>query len=91
MNKIILASVVSFALALGACSKEHDLSRDQLDTANNGGLAYANGQGKRFLQCSGLDSNKDGYVTCSMKDENHKDQAPTEFVCSYKSVGCKAK
>jgi len=92
MKKLSLVSLaVIGCLGLGACEKVHDLSRDELDVANNGGLAYANGQGKRFLQCSGLDSNKDGYVTCSMKDERHLNEPATEFLCAYNRPGCKGK
>lgn len=80
-----LAILIVSAVALVAC--KYSLQPQERDSAELGGLKYATAAGKKFIACSGEDSNSDGYVTCSMQDAS----GITEMLCSYKSPGCKLK
>jgi len=81
-----------FAAALGltvaACDSTHDLTQPEKAVADHGGLLYANAAGGQFLQCSGRDSDADGYVTCQTKLNGQL----SEILCAYRGQpGCKAK
>ena len=85
MKKV--AVLVLATLMLAACT--HELTPQESMVAENGALKYATAAGGSFVSCSGLDSNNDSYVTCSIKDAN---QQMSEIVCSYGSTpGCKLK
>ncbi|TXM69604.1 hypothetical protein [Methylobacterium sp. WL120] len=96
MTKFLtVGAVVGMALALGACKTE--LDSKQKDTANYGGLQFANSVGGKFLSCSGTDSDGDGYVSCTAQvpggvENQGRRLEMTEILCSYKgNAGCKIK
>lgn len=82
---------VALLLLLAACDSRHSLDNEQRQNAEYGALRYASGVGGSAVECSGLDSDGDGYVTCSYLPKNAT--AKTEIVCAYQSRGggCKEK
>lgn len=87
MLKYLVAVTAIFSLT--ACGDGSiTLTPDQQIKADNGGLHYAKDLGGAFIQCSGLDSNANKYVTCSIK---MPDGAVKEIECAYDSIGCKQK
>jgi hypothetical protein len=90
MHRLIVAA--SAACALAACSAgPHNLTQAEQQTAELGGIKFTQALGQDFLGCSGIDSEPDGYVTCSSK--NRETAAVSQIVCSYQSgaAGCKMK
>ena len=85
MRKI--ATVLFLTTSLAACGEsQHALTNEEQATAELGARrAMATVQ-----TCSGLDSDNDGYVTCSGKNA---DGSPASMVCSYRkgAAGCKSK
>ena len=83
-------------LALAACGGPTTLKPDQQQAAELGARQYAERAGADFVACSGQDSDKDGYVSCSIKSRANPG-AMSEILCSYKnggaamSAGCKRK
>lgn len=90
---LAMASAVGLTLLLAGC--KHELSSDERGVAEHGALMYANSTGAKFGSCSGLDSDGDGYVTCSVDYPPSQAGARSEnreIVCSYGgSPGCKTK
>jgi hypothetical protein len=76
-------------LALAACGDgTHTLSQDEATMAELGAVKYSQALDAKYVSCSGIDSNKDNYTTCTIQ----RASSPTEeIVCSYKAVGCKKK
>lgn len=83
-----LALVVALTSTLAACGP-YSLDQNEKRTAETGGLRYSQAANLDFVSCSGQDSDRDGYVTCTAKDR--KSQQMTQLVCSYRSEGCKSK
>lgn len=86
-NRALLAAL----LALAACGP-YQLSDAERQTAELGARDIADRSQADFIGCSGQDSDKDGYVTCSVRGRAAP-QAVSELACSYKagSRGCKRK
>ena len=82
---------IAAALALGGCDQGHTLTESELRNANYGGLQYSTNADLRFISCSGLASEPDGYVSCDAKDK--ATGAKVGLLCSYQGAvaGCKAK
>lgn len=91
MKSTITATVGLAALALGACDQGHTLSEQEMRNAQFGGQQYAMNADLKFIQCSGLDSEPDGYVSCEAKDKSTGSKVV--LLCSYQgsSAGCKSK
>lgn len=85
MKKLL---ALTACLALAACGP-YQLTPDEQGRAELGARDFAERSGGSFISCSGQDSDKDGYVTCST---NLKNGEGAELVCSYGTVrGCKRK
>lgn len=85
-------AVVAACIVLVACSPSpHTLTQAESQTAELGGIKFTQALGQDFVGCSGIDSEPDGYVTCSSK--NRETAAVSQIVCSYQSgaTGCKMK
>lgn len=78
-------------LMLAACGP-YQLSAEERQTAELGARDHADRTQSDWVGCSGQDSDKDGYVTCSTKSRTGA-HAESEILCSYKSGsrGCKRK
>lgn len=78
-------------LLLSACGP-YQLSAEERQTAELGARDHADRTQSDYVGCSGQDSDKDGYVTCSTK-ARAAPHAESEILCSYKSGsrGCKRK
>lgn len=87
--KTRLAFALLSSLSLAACGT-HTLTTAEQQTAELGARDFFDKLGGKFVSCSGLDSNKDSYVTCTGTDKADK---TTEVVCSYEATarGCKMK
>lgn len=88
MKRILALAAV---LSLAACGP-YQLSAEERQTAELGARDHADRTQSDWVGCSGQDSDKDGYVTCSTKSRNGV-HAESEILCSYKagSRGCKRK
>jgi hypothetical protein len=85
--KLIICAAV-FGIVLNACGgHSHPLNEDEAMKAEAGARDFAERSGGKFISCSGEDSDKDGYVTCTVK----VDSGTQDILCSYKSRGCKSK
>jgi hypothetical protein len=77
-----------FGFALTACSGgPYVLNEDESLKAEAGARDYAERSGGKYISCSGQDSDKDGYVTCTVK----VDAGTQDIACAYKTRGCKSK
>ena len=87
MKKTTALLLVLGAFALTACGGPYQLTQQESGTAELGAVKYSQNANAKFLSCSGLDSDQDGYVTCTV------DKAGVEesLACSYQSQGCKQK
>lgn len=74
--------------ALAACGGPYQLEPQERDTTELGAVKFSQAAGYTFISCSGQDSDRDKYVTCTMKKP---DGNMTEALCSYKGAGCKVK
>ena len=85
--KFILCAV-TFGCALSACSGgPYALNEEETLKAEAGARDFAERSGGKFISCSGQDSERDGYVTCTLQvNKQSKDIA-----CAYKTRGCKSK
>lgn len=90
MKRIPLA-ILALALttSLAACGP-YQLSEQERTTAELGAREIADRSQAEFVGCSGQDSDKDGYVTCTIKDRVSP-KAEHELACAYQSRGCKRK
>ncbi len=79
---------MAFGFVLSACSGgPYALNEEESLKAEAGARDFAERSGGKYISCSGQDSDKDGYVTCTVKvDDGTKD-----VTCGYKSRGCKSK
>lgn len=92
MNKPLAAVLaIGLTLTLAACKRE--LSAEERENARNGVLEYANNAGGKAGSCSGIDSDGDGYVTCSVTFPSFNGGRPEQkdLLCAYGSKGCKDK
>jgi len=90
MKRIALAALAAvLATSLGACGP-YQLSEQERTTSELGAREIADRSQAEFVGCSGQDSDKDGYVTCTIKDRASP-RAEHELACAYKSRGCKRK
>lgn len=87
MKRIAIAA----SLLLVACSSNHNLSPAEQNNAELGAREYSQAATADFVNCSGIDSNGDGYVTCTMKDKTNGKLI--EIVCAFGdgAKGCKLK
>lgn len=87
MKKLLIMIPV---IALAACGP-YQLSASERQAAELGARQYASLAGGEFVSCSGQDSDKDYYVTCSIKDK--ATSKINELLCSYSdnATGCKQK
>lgn len=76
-------------LPLAACGP-YQLADTERQVAELGAREIADRSQADFVGCSGQDSDKDGYVTCTIKDRASP-RAEHELACAYKSRGCKRK
>ena len=83
----VLALVLTSSLA--ACGP-YQLSEQERSVTELGAREIADRSQADFVGCSGQDSDKDGYVTCTIKDRVSP-HAEHELLCAYKSRGCKRK
>lgn len=93
-NKLFVGVALVAALSLAAC--KHDLSTEEHNTANYGALKFAKDFDLIAGECSGLDSDGDGYVTCPMtpRSKDHprvQAHQGVDALCSYGQAGCKYK
>lgn len=86
---MMIAGALVLALGLAACGP-YQLSAEERQTAELGARDRADRSQADYVGCSGQDSDKDGYVTCSTKSRIAP-HAESEMLCSYRSRGCKAK
>ena len=79
---------IAFGFALTSCGgSPYALNEEESLKAEAGARDFAERSGGKFISCSGQDSEKDGYVSCTVQvDEGSKDIA-----CAYKTRGCKSK
>lgn len=89
MKRFVTALALVPLLALTACGP-YQLSGDERERAELGARERAERSGSDYVGCSGQDSDKDGYVTCTIKDRASP-KAEHEIACAYKSRGCKSK
>ncbi|MFY9293296.1 MAG: hypothetical protein WAP03_21745 [Methylorubrum rhodinum] len=86
MKRILTLAAV---LSLAACGP-YQLNDQERSTAELGAREIADRSQADFVGCSGQDSDKDGYVTCTIKDRSSP-KAEHELACAYASRGCKRK
>jgi hypothetical protein len=84
MKKILFASMI----ALAGCGGPYTLTPAERDTTELGAVKFSQAAGYTFVSCSGQDSDRDSYVTCTMKKPEGN---MFEALCSYTGSGCKAK
>ena len=90
MKCIALAALAAALMtSLTACGPYH-LTEQEKTVTDLGARETADRSQADFVGCSGQDSDKDGYVTCTIKDRVSP-KAEHELLCSYKSRGCKRK
>ena len=88
MKLKLITCTMAIGFALTACSGgPYALNEEESLKAEAGARDFAERSGGKFISCSGQDSEKDGYVTCTVQvDDGTKDIA-----CAYKTRGCKSK
>ena len=85
--KFILCTM-AFGIALVACSGgPYALNEEESLKAEAGARDFAERSGGKFISCSGQDSERDGYVTCTVE----VDSTTKNIACTYKTRGCKSK
>ena len=86
LNLIICA--IAFGFALTSCGgSPYALNEEESLKAEAGARDFAERSGGKFISCSGQDSEKDGYVTCTVQVEAQS----KDINCAYKTRGCKGK
>ncbi len=83
--KMIICGVVC-GIVITACGK-HDLTSDESLRAETGARDFAERATGKFISCSGEDSDRDGYVTCTIE----VNKTMQDIACAYKTRGCKKK
>jgi hypothetical protein len=79
-------------LTLAGCgSGPVTLNSSQMKTVQLAGTLSVSDMQQDFIGCSALDSEPDGYVTCTMKDRSNT--KISQMLCSYQgdTGGCKMK
>jgi hypothetical protein len=89
IGKLAIIAVLSAGLV--ACGSGNNISNSESAIANSGGKDFATNLGAKFLSCSGEDSDKDGYVSCTVQPaaSGGVTPPPMEILCGYKTAGCK--
>lgn len=91
--KKFLTTLAAAALALSvtACGA-YQLTAEERQSAELGARDTADRSQADYVGCSGSDSDRDGYVTCSIKSRANPG-TQTDLLCSYASGsrGCKRK
>jgi hypothetical protein len=86
LNLIICA--MAFCFALTSCGGgPYALNEEESLKAEAGARDFAERSGGKFISCSGQDSEKDGYVTCTVQVGTRS----KDIACAYKARGCKSK
>lgn len=91
MRNLLLCAAA--CLALAACGP-YNLTPDEQGRSELGARDFSERSGGSFISCSGQDSDKDGYVTCSVNVKNGSGQiVETDLLCAYSGTarGCKRK
>lgn len=89
MKYIVVAATIAVAAGLAACGGPYELTAFEKQTAELGALKFAAAAVMVPVSVSGQDSDRDGYVTATLKDSTG---ALVEIVCSYRQEsGCKKK
>lgn len=87
----LTSCVVVFGFLLAACSGgPYVLNEEETLKAEAGARDFAERSGGKYISCSGQDSDKDGYVTCTIQADADK-KSTTDITCAYKTRGCKSK
>ncbi|MCP4409695.1 MAG: hypothetical protein GY807_18500 [Gammaproteobacteria bacterium] len=88
MKLKVVVCAMTFGFVLTSCSGgPYALNEEEALKAEAGARDFAERSGGKYISCSGQDSEKDGYVTCSVD----ADAGPKDIACAYKSRGCKSK
>lgn len=88
MKKFLVLGAFGF-MALGLAACQHALTSAESQAVELGAVKYAMAANATFVSCSGIDSDGDSYVTCTIKDT--VTASIKEVACSYDSPGCKQK
>jgi hypothetical protein len=88
MKLKLIAFAIAFGLTLTSCGGgPYALNEEESLKAEAGARDFAERSGGKFISCSGQDSESDGYVTCTVKE----DTGTKDITCAYKTRGCKGK
>lgn len=88
MKLKLVACAMVFGFALTSCGGgPYALNEEESLKAEAGARDFAERSGGKFISCSGQDSDKDGYVTCTVQ----VDDRSQDIACAYQARGCKAK
>ena len=96
-KRILIAGIILVIVGITGCA-EKELDNDQIQKVNNAARTFFSAQTNgtkqgQFLSCSGMDSDRDGNVTCTGQVPNNDGMMVfQEIICSYKvAAGCKRK
>lgn len=88
MKLKLFACAMALGFAFTACGGgPYALNEEESLKAEAGARDFAERSGGKFISCSGQDSDKDGYVTCTVQ----VDDRSNDIACAYKARGCKGK
>jgi hypothetical protein len=88
MKLKLIICAMAFGVALISCSSgPYALNEEESLKAEAGARDFAERSGGKFISCSGQDSAKDGYVTCTVQIDTRSQ----DIACAYKTRGCKSK
>jgi hypothetical protein len=87
MKLKLITCAMALGFTLASCGGPYSLSEEETLKAEAGARDFAERAGGKFISCSGQDTEKDGYVTCTVQG----DTGPQEIACAYKTRGCKLK
>ncbi len=84
----LITCAMAFGFTLTSCGGgPYALNEEETLKAEAGARDFAERSGGKFISCSGQDSEKDGYVTCTVQVED----SSKDISCAYKTRGCKGK
>lgn len=86
---LLILAAVALTAPLAACGP-YQLSDAERMNAELGARDYADRAASDFVSVSGQDSDKDGYVTATIR-ARASGHAEAEILCAYKTRGCKRK
>ncbi|MEN8132539.1 MAG: hypothetical protein ABFS45_20625 [Pseudomonadota bacterium] len=88
MKLKLIICAMAFGFTLTSCGGgPYALNEEESLKAEAGARDFAERSGGKFISCSGQDSEKDGYVTCTVE----ADSGSKDIACAYKTRGCKSK